>query len=196
MTRKLLIVGRGPSAYRKPIPEDDYELIVKLKICYLDNPHISKRCDIIVLYATELHKREHAHYDVNRHKDKIDHVLIFEPDEQRWTGHHKTDGMQIKKMDTKYLNQQSVEYGFRTYENNNKKGPFFSTGMATIIWFLKEYPEFEIDLIGFDNLVSNKIVGHFDSPHHKHTHNHDFGKEHKLLQTLLSKHSNLHVKTF
>ena len=162
----------------------------------MDKPHISKRCNVIVFYAGELHVPRHAYYDVHRHKDKIDYVLMFDPqDNGNKITHPKTDGMQIKQMDTKYLNQQSVEYGFRTCENNNQKGPFFSTGMATIIWFLKEYPDYEIDLIGFDNIVHNIVVGEFDNPTVGQWDQHDFGKEHKLLQTLLSKHSNLHVRT-
>jgi len=203
MKGNMLVIGRGPSAYRKPIPENDYDIIVKLKICHCDDPTISKRCDILVLYANELFDPHCQYYDVHKHKHKIKHILYFNPFNKstHTMNHPKTYGMKIKQMNQDYLNMQSVKYGLKYVEDNLKNtsnynpSPRLSTGLATILYLLKEYSKYNIYLIGFDNLVNDTHLGEFDNPYAFPTEAHDIHKEHKILQQLLSTFSNLHVKT-
>lgn len=202
MKGNILVVGRGPSAYRKPIPEDNYDIIVKLKICNCNNPKISKRCDILVLYANELYDPHCQNYDVHEHKDKIKHILYFNPFNKsiHTMNHPKTYGMKIKQMNQDYLNSQSLKYGFKYIERrfrntpNYNPSPRLSTGLATILYLLKEYSNYNIFLLGFDNLVNNTRVGEFDNPYAFPTEAHDVHLEHQVLTKLLSYHSNLHVK--
>ena len=184
---KILIIGRGPSAYKKKVNESEYDLIVKLKICNCDDPNVSNRCDILVLYANELFT-DGQNYDVDRHIDKIKYILYFNPFDKpsRTMNHVKTHGTELRVMSNEYLKRQSECYGFKYNES-----PRIQTGAATILHFLNKYPKATISLLGFDNMVNNVKLGEFDNISALPSDAHDIPKEHEMLKLLLKKYPNL-----
>ncbi len=180
---KILIMGRGPSAYKSSSLRDidQYDLVVKLKMCNCQVDK-SKRCDIIVFYAHELNveKETLKHYNQCKHLNK--HILIFNPlyEPIREVFHNDYKDVYVETINNDMIKRWAKAFGF-----NWNIPPRFTTGMATILHFLHIFPKSTIYLTGFDNLVHNKEHGHFDDPMIKTTSFHSVEKEHTLLNHLI-----------
>jgi hypothetical protein len=183
--KRILIVGRGPSAYSNNIQinENVYDVVVKLKMCNC-NHDLSKKCDILVFYANELNveKVTMSHYLKCKKHNK--HILIFNPFSIPISNmlNKETQDTFVETMNNNYLKKISIEHGFKFTSD-----PRFTTGLATILHCLHNYPNHDMDIIGFDNLVNNIDTGHFDNKSHRVTGHHSIEMEHKLLNSLRGK---------
>ena len=187
--KKILIVGRGPSAYGSNyVNEDEYDLVVKLKMCNCTNSK-SKRCDVLVFYSHELNveKDTLTHLKLcNKRSKPAPKILIFNPFSESITSlyHEAFRNAFVETMNNSYLEHMSEKYGLKF-----RSPPRLTTGLATILHYIHNYPKHSIDIIGFDNLVKNINVGHFDDESKTITPHHSIQTEHLIIKSLCATHS-------
>lgn len=156
----ILLVGRGPSA-PQTVDAEAYDLVIKLKQCR------SGRCDVVVFAADELISYPENEYDIFPDPPvSLREIWYFDMFDMGFRTtermHQRLSHLKFHKICNEAIDDAGSMYGFRLREY-----PRFTTGMATIVETLRQYPNATVSLVGFDNLVHDTNIGEFDHPNRK-----------------------------
>jgi hypothetical protein len=193
MTQRILIIGRGPSAYETAFDYDKYDIVIKLKLC---NPKQdtspNSRTDIIVFSDKEVYGNRRRDYDVFKYLQKktktpLKTIWYWSPKgvKSPMESDKRFHGLNIQKIDN-INDYHKTELGI-----NIDLFIWYTTGLAAILYTVKEFPTAHIDIVGFDNLVHNINVGELDHPTNingfqaTNRVGHDITKEHQIIMHLL-----------
>ena len=188
--KSVLIIGRGPSAYRKSsFDETMVDKVIKLKLC---NVKTKTNCDIVVYYTDEISR----FYDDYFEDIKIKHpkeIWIYDKHYGKYIRNdynfikQLSPNTRIRIMDYSYLFSINAKYGFGwdSTKPQKVKGVLMTTGMATIFEAMRIF-KLPIYIKGFDNITKNIKIGHYDKLDSKPLKCHNISKEYKILKQLIA----------
>ena len=188
--KSVLIIGRGPSAYRKSsFDETMVDKVIKLKLC---NVKTKNDCDIVVYYTDEIAR----FYDDYFEDIKIKHpkeIWIYDKHYGKYIRNdynfikQLSPNTKIRIMDHSYLFSINKKYGFGWDSKipQKVKGALMTTGLATIFEAIRIF-KLPIYIKGFDNITHKRKLGHYHNLDTKPLKCHNILKEYNILKQLIA----------